>query len=366
MTKISNQYSLTNILTADLANSRLGINNVSPTVALDVTGAGKFSGNVTSDDLILTAGTLFGAGNTGFSNRLSDTTLYLQMPATGFNITDNALNTRFILSSAGAATFSSSVTAGDIFSTDGTRTNFFGVGTGANVGYVGTTTNHALAFLTNNTERMRITSGGNVLIGGTSTLGASGTNLEISGGRAQLVVNSTTATASWFSVYPAGDGNTYILRNTGYSFLFGTATSQTTAGFVQQMTISSNGSIGAPSGTNIYNASDARLKKNISTTTYGLDTISALNPVKFNWIDGFEPSEDGKYMLGFVAQEVQEIIPEAIESFGGNSITIGNTIIDNPLRVNEKFIIPVLVKAIQELSAENTSLINRIEALENK
>ena len=44
MSKISNQYSLTNILTADLANSRLGINNVSPTVALDVTGAGKFSG----------------------------------------------------------------------------------------------------------------------------------------------------------------------------------------------------------------------------------------------------------------------------------------------------------------------------------
>ena len=47
MTKISNQYSLTNILTADLANSRLGINNVSPTVALDVTGAGKFSGALT-------------------------------------------------------------------------------------------------------------------------------------------------------------------------------------------------------------------------------------------------------------------------------------------------------------------------------
>ena len=78
--------------------------------ALSGTSA-TFSGQVTSDDLILTAGTLFGAGNTGFSNRASDTTLYLQMPATGFNITDNALNTRFILSSAGAATFSSSVTA---------------------------------------------------------------------------------------------------------------------------------------------------------------------------------------------------------------------------------------------------------------
>ena len=55
MTKISNQYSLTNILTADLANSRLGINNVSPTVALDVTGAGKFSSSVTAGGKIFTS-----------------------------------------------------------------------------------------------------------------------------------------------------------------------------------------------------------------------------------------------------------------------------------------------------------------------
>jgi hypothetical protein len=84
----------------------------------EFTGSVLMSGNlnvgssVTSDDLILTAGTLFGTGTTGFSNRLSDTTLYLQMPASGFNITDNALNTRFSLSSAGAAIFLSTVTAG--------------------------------------------------------------------------------------------------------------------------------------------------------------------------------------------------------------------------------------------------------------
>ncbi len=51
-------------------------------------------------------------------------------------------------------------TSGDVYATDGTRTNFFGVGTSANVGYVGTTTNHALAFLINNTEQMRLTSTG--------------------------------------------------------------------------------------------------------------------------------------------------------------------------------------------------------------
>jgi hypothetical protein len=56
MTKISNQYSLTNILTADLANSRLGINNVSPTVALDVTGAAKVS-----------TGVRFGSGSTNLN-----------------------------------------------------------------------------------------------------------------------------------------------------------------------------------------------------------------------------------------------------------------------------------------------------------
>jgi hypothetical protein len=118
-----------------------------------------------------------------------------------------------------------------------------------------------------------------------------------------------------------------------------------------KMTILRNGSIGAPTGTNIYNPSDARLKQNISTTTYGLAEISALNPVKFNWIDNFVESENGKDMLGFIAQEVQTVIPEAIESFGSN-IDLNGTTIDNPLRVNEKFIIPILVKAIQELKAE--------------
>ena len=119
-----------------------------------------------------------------------------------------------------------------------------------------------------------------------------------------------------------------------------------------KMTILNNGSIGAPSGTNIYNASDIRLKKNITTVTNGLDKISALNPVKFNWVDGFEPSEDGKDMLGFIAQEVQNIIPEAVEKFGNNSVTLGETTIENPLRVNEKFIIPVLTKALQELNTK--------------
>jgi len=60
MTKISNQYSLTNILTADLANSRLGINNVSPAYSLDVTGTAR----VTTSAYLATASGSVGIGTT--------------------------------------------------------------------------------------------------------------------------------------------------------------------------------------------------------------------------------------------------------------------------------------------------------------
>ena len=240
------------------------------------------------------------------------------------------------------------------------------------------------------TERMRITSGGNVGIRTTTPVGKlhivttgnpftptetgiiGGNNnyrVHIQSGEPGIMLTSDLSGAGSVTgtqTYQLGLQIGYVTTNDIRSFIyFGNSvlsfmySGEQGSNGSERMRISTNGSIGAPNGTNIYNASDARLKQNVSTTTYGLNAISALNPVKFNWVDGFEPTEDGKDMLGFVAQEVQTVIPEAIESFGGNSITIGDTVIDNPLRVNEKFIIPVLVKAIQELSAEINILKNK-------
>ena len=117
-----------------------------------------------------------------------------------------------------------------------------------------------------------------------------------------------------------------------------------------QMIISPNGSIGinGSNTTNIYNASDCRLKKNIQTTNYGIASVMCLNPVRFNWIDGFEDAEKDKNMLGFIAQEVQNVVPEAVNHFSLDSLDVKGTIIENPLSVNEKYLIPVLTKALQE------------------
>jgi hypothetical protein len=207
----------------------------------------------------------------------------------------------------------------------------------------------------NDAERIRITSGGQV--GVATTTIASAFNMQVgnnSGVIATTILRLQDSYLSGTTGYYGAQITAVDNGVDGHNLLFQTRANATSV-FSTRMTITTTGNIGAPSGTNIYNASDIRLKQNISTTTYGLNTISLLNPVKFNWKDGFEPTEDGKDMLGFVAQEVLEVIPEAVELFGGD-INLNGETITTPLRVNEKFIIPVLVKAIQELKSENDTL----------
>jgi hypothetical protein len=205
---------------------------------------------------------------------------------------------------------------------------------------------------------MTLTNGGNILIQPSATLGI---NTSDGSDNSYLTLSAADSAGDTRGARIYLSGNERAVDAGNVVIAAGNSTSGTgapgtivfrTGADSEKMRISANGNIGAPNGSNIYNASDLRLKQNITAITEGLDKIIALNPVKFNWIDGFEPSEDGKNMLGFVAQELQNVIPEAVENFGNSSIVVGETTVENPLRVNEKFIIPVLVKAIQELKAE--------------
>ena len=124
----------------------------------------------------------------------------------------------------------------------------------------------------------------------------------------------------------------------------------------KRMQISNTGNIGAPNGNNIYNASDERLKENMVELTNGLDKIKKLKPISFNWKDGWDECMSGKKEYGFGAQTTEAVDEMLVEPFSLDDAELNGEIIEKPLRVNEKYIIPLLVKAIQELSAKVAAL----------
>jgi len=105
------------------------------------------------------------------------------------------------------------------------------------------------------------------------------------------------------------------------------------------------------------NASDARYKHDIADLPYGLDFILRLRPRQYV----YNNSIDNKITMGFVAQEVQEVMKNYNIEDKFNLVKI---IEKDYLGLNTTEIIPVLVKAVQELSAENEELKSRLERLE--
>jgi hypothetical protein len=113
-------------------------------------------------------------------------------------------------------------------------------------------------------------------------------------------------------------------------------------------TFSSNLNI-TSDGTLTTSTSDEKFKFNIKPLNYGLSTLLQLKPVNFQWIKGEEND------LGFIAQDVAEIIPEAV-----------NTNWNSDLLFRYESLIPILTKAIQEQQALIKALEQRIINLENK
>jgi hypothetical protein len=104
--------------------------------------------------------------------------------------------------------------------------------------------------------------------------------------------------------------------------------------------------------------SDRRLKKNFTEITGGLESVQKLRPVSYDWRrDEFpEMKLDERRHLGFVAQEIREVLPDVVWNQG------------EFLRVEYDGIIPVLTRAIQELKAEKdaeiATLKEKVAALE--
>ena len=100
--------------------------------------------------------------------------------------------------------------------------------------------------------------------------------------------------------------------------------------------------------TSISSLSDERDKTEIVDLPIGIDFINKLRPVKFKWQTRGGNIKDGKYRAGFIAQELQTL--ESSTSVDYLDLVLD----DNPdkLEATEGHLFPVLVKAVQELSAE--------------
>jgi trimeric autotransporter adhesin len=119
--------------------------------------------------------------------------------------------------------------------------------------------------------------------------------------------------------------------------------------------------------TSISAPSDIRLKEDIKDETVGLEFINELRPVTFRWKKAKDvPSEmkahsdseervmNGKYNHGFIAQEVKSVIDKYDIKDGFEMWKEDEA--DGRQRIAEGELIPFLVKAIQELSAEVNKL----------
>ena len=221
-------------------------------------------------------------------------------------------------------------TSGTTIADIGTAQNCFGAG-GNDTFAINGRGARSLLFGTNDQERMRIDSSGNLLVGTTSS-----------------VFNE-----SGFRAMPIGSGSSMLLNvsNTGGGLALALNTTADTNIAQFYRSGSSVGTISVTTSATAYNtSSDYRLKENVAPMTGALQTVAALKPVTYTW------KADGSDGQGFIAHELQAVVPDCVT---GEKDAVDKDGKPQYQGVDTSFLVATLVSAIQELTA-------RLEVLENK
>jgi hypothetical protein len=201
-----------------------------------------------------------------------------------------------------------------------------------------------IVLLTNQSERARIDSSGNLLVGGTFGSGV------------QVFYNNTDGVNSRSG---QGAGNGRSLFTGWYS---ATSTTQGTLSF----NVTTNGNV--TNTNNSYGAiSDIKLKENITDATPKLEKLCQVRVVNYNFKEGQTQKQ-----LGVIAQELEQVFPAMVEESQDRDEE-GNNLGTTTKSIKYSVFVPMLIKAIQELKAEldtvkaqNAAFEARLAALEAK
>jgi hypothetical protein len=251
----------------------------------------------------------------------------------------------------------------------------------------------AITFQTTNTERARIDSGGNFIVGGTTAINSSA-------GRGNITINGSSNAILNFGVGGVEKGYVYydgtdisIFNVTNNGIVFGTnATARARidssgnflvnsgqtnlVGGLSVGTSSLQGSViyfgssviaagagtyplkwNSSTGVVTYDTSSRLVKENIEDSPYGLSEVLQLKSRKYHRTD------DNRNEIGLVADEVQAVMPEFVPLVAKSIFTKDES--DTELiagGVNYDKLTSVLIKAIQEQQAIIESLKARLDA----
>jgi len=199
--------------------------------------------------------------------------------------------------------------------------------------------NFPMTFFTNNTERMRLTETGRLVLGNTSPSGTLDVrNVESNSIPTGRFISTIASDVSQTALVVGKKDNNSTSSQIFVQFAINGAT--TLCG-----QINANGANTAAFGS----TSDERLKENITDLPPQLNNILSLRPVEFDYKDG------SGHQIGFIAQEVYPIYPDLVGTREDGMYTLTD------LNKNDSR----LIKAFQELAQQVTDLAARVESLEN-
>ena len=207
-----------------------------------------------------------------------------------------------------------------------------------------------LSFATSGSERLQITTDGNILgtkafiipnAGQTNSFYASGEGIGIYNQNAYSncgahIEIATNASDGWSSFYvnriwaSGGDQRAFDFRVNG-----------STVGLINTTS----------SGTTYTSTSDIRLKTDIQPITHATDKLMSMNAVTHKW----KADPDADAVHGFIAQEMQDIMPEAVSGTADG---------DEMMSMDYGRITPVIVAALQDAHKKIAELETRIKELE--